>query len=139
MHKFEDDEKETPGDLSAQYSVIEEQIAVLMTARAVYNLKVMVKANNVDMPLAKAIRLVGGAGRLEKLWRAPTKKKVDRWDREQRLERDKDHEFATQVISIEDCLKAARIEGKRASSLREAIAVGNGAGLEMELDPGLFE
>lgn len=139
MHKFEDQEKAHPNELSKEYLVLEEGIATLMTARAEYNLKIMVKANNVEMPLAKAIRLVGGAGRLEKLWRGPTKKKVARWDRESQLERDKDHEFAIQVMSIEDCLKMARIEGKRASSLRESIAVGNGTDLEMDLDPGLFE
>ena len=139
MHKFEDQEKIHPNELSKEYLVLEEGIATLMTARAEYNLRVKVTANNVALPLAKAIRLVGGAGRLEKLWRAPTKTKVERWDRESRLERDKDHEFASKVMTFDECLMHARTEGKRAAGLREAIAVGNGTDLEMDLDPALFE
>lgn len=94
------------------------------------------------MTLAEAVKMVGGAGRAEKMW----KSHAINTGRESysRIEssRPKDSEFAKRSVSVKECLKNANESAKFAGALRAAIAEGNSTKVDVasiNLDPKLFE
>ncbi len=128
LHKFEDEEDKSPGTVAEHIAMLEEHVAELQTAQSYYNLQVTVKLhkNMIEIPLEKAIKLVGGAGRLSKMWRSAAKgDKLDRWDRRIHMTRKSDEEVAKPTISKAEALERAKKAESYASQLRNAIALGN--------------
>ena len=139
LQMFQGEQKETPERVMANYRKAEDTLAELQTAQCKYNLAVTVPVLDQKMTLCEAVKLVGGAGRAEKMWRsAAAGEKRDRWDRKDT--RNKDEEYAVKTISTEVATALAKRAAKYASALREAIHVGNACEVEIEgLDPSLFE
>lgn len=136
---FEGEDKPNPQELMKTYNDTEMKIARLQTAQAEYNLQVMVTVNGEGMSLSEAVKRVGGAGRMEKMWRSVAKNTGrDRFDRYERT-RKNDEVRATRTVSVSDAINLAREAAKFASALREAIQVGNATEIDMKLDPSLFE
>jgi hypothetical protein len=149
LKKFPDEEKESPIELVESFSKAEQAIAALQEAQMRYNLSVKVEVmgqgnyptDKVRMSLAKAIKLVGGAGRVEKMWRSATGPKKDRYGGY----RDDDEMDPTRIravatIKSSDAISQASRAGKAAGSLRAAIATANAELVEIEdLSPALFE
>ena len=75
--------------------------------------------------------MVGGAGRLEKMWRSASTPTTDRYSYREET-RNKDAIVAERQISFDDAAAYARTASKRAAALRAAIAKGNAS--EMTLD-----
>ena len=142
LWKFDDEEKPTPGVAAVAYFNAEGAFAQVQSAQAIYNQAVKVKVEDTEMALALAVKLVGGAGRMEKKWRDITKpKKKDSWDLDESLSRRRDEgsEYAKQQISFKEAQTLAKEAAKYASALREAVQVGNSTKVEIEgLDPALF-
>lgn len=136
---FPDDEKPHPKDLYQKYLALEEKITKLQTLQGQYNLTVEVTVQDKSMTLAQAVKLVGGAGRGEKLWRSKAKIHKDRYSIRSEEYRDKDHVYARRVMTPEECLAEAKLASKWAAALREAIQIGNATELDLEADPALFE
>ena len=63
--KFEDEDKPTCWEAFEKFQRAEQELATTQTLQCMYNQKVHVVVDGVRMTLAKAIRLVGGAGRAE--------------------------------------------------------------------------
>ncbi len=137
---FDSDELDAkPKTIAAEYEEADLAIATLETAQQFYNQQIMVNVGGQRMTLSTAVKRVGGAGRLEKLWRnAATDSGRDRWSNRERT-RSKDTEVATRSISAADCLAAARKASQFAGNLRAAIAMGNSKELEIEIDKNLVE
>jgi hypothetical protein len=137
---FEKDDKPKPIQVMDSFSQTEEKIAKLQVAQAKYNLAITVKVGKDPMTLAEAVKRVGGAGRMEKMWRsvaADTGK--DRYAMRENA-RDKNTEYAHRAMPVEKALGMAKEAARFASGLREAIQVGNAQEMEIEgLDPALFE
>lgn len=124
-------------DVFARFTRLENQIARVQTAQTQYNLSVQVTVLGETMPLLQAVKLVGGAGRAEKMWRDTVKgKKNDRYSYGNTDQRSKDAEYAVRSVSVDEAMKHAQHAARIASALREAIQVGNAT--EIELD-GLDE
>ena len=140
LHAFEDDEKLSPDQVMEKYRAEEERLAKLQTAQAKYNLGIEVEVLGEKMTLCRAIKLVGGAGRAEKMWRtAAAGEKRDRYSLRSDMTRSKDEVRAERTISVEDALARAKKAARYAAALREAIQVANATKHEIELDPSLFE
>ena len=142
LHIFEgDSNREHPKSIVDKIRKLEHMIATLQTGQSEYNLAVQVKVGDKDMPLELAIKLVGGAGRISKMWRSASKGRVrDRWDSSRIVSRNKDEEIAQPTITKNDALEEAIGAEKFALRLRSAISTGNTVEAEISsLDPGLFD
>lgn len=135
-----------PGDpephleaLGLQIQKEETALAKLQTIQTRYNLRVEVSVEGVTMPLAEAVKSVGGAGRLEKIWRDLAAPRKDRYS----LDRDERQEgtvVAKAAVSSEEALVLSKKAAKRASALREAIQIGNATAIAFDNVPdSLFE
>ena len=142
LWRFPDDESTLPKpqELAEQFAKAEVAVANLQTAQTRYNLAVTISVSGETMTLCDAVKRIGGAGRLEKMWRSATKATGrDNW-RGVATTRSKDEVQARRMVSIGDALELATAAGKKAGDLRDAIAVGNTNAIEIEgLDPALLE
>jgi hypothetical protein len=127
LHKFEGDEdKISPQEIVGKIASLEEEIAELQTAQSYYNLQVTIHVGDLPMKLEKAIKLVGGAGRVSKMWRSASKGQMrERWERHSLVVRRADEEVAKPTISKNEALDRAKEAERFASRLRNSIAVGN--------------
>jgi hypothetical protein len=145
LKKFPGEEKEAPGTLVEKFLAAEEAIAKLQTAQMRYNLAVIIELPaftglTAKLTLAEAIKTVGGRGRAEKMWRsAANPNKKDRYGYHDD-EMDPTRVRAVATIKPSEAMAQATQAGKRAGSLRAAIATANAKEVEIEdLSPALFE
>ena len=137
LFAFDGDEKQDPVGIAKETATLEGKVAHLQTAQAEYNLTVTVSVKGIDgvsapMSLGAAIRLVGGMGRLAKMWRTAARGKIrDRWDRQRVETRSADLVVAHPTVTKADALIQAKTYEKFASALRNAIAVGNTTKLDI--------
>lgn len=125
LRVFDGDDFVHPEKAMEMFVEAEDKIARLQTAQAQYNLEVTVWVQGQAMPLARAVKLVGGAGRQEKMWRSCAKNTgKDRYSYRENT-REAGVDVAKRTVSVEEATAFARIAGKRASALREAIQVAN--------------
>lgn len=104
-------------------------VARLETIQETYSLGIVVEAQGKSMSLTEAVKLVGGAGRAEKMWRdasGASKSRRGYYDQGAARERGKDTEYAKRSVPVEVALKKAHDAGRRGSALRAAISKGNG-------------
>lgn len=146
LFAFDGEEKVPVGELGERFHKADRNLALLEELQQLYNLNTTVRVGSETMTLSLAVKLVGGAGRLEKMWRsAATDDGLDRYSSRQ-TSRNRDEEFATRQISVDDCWSKSRQSTKHASQLRAAISTGNveniitiGEGLYERFSPELFE
>ena len=143
LKKFPNEDKETPQTIVDTFTKAERALVHLQVAQMRYNLAVTVEAGGVKMTLAEAIKSIGGAGRIEKMWKGSigdTKRNPYGVDSEDTRNVDEKIVRATRTVSAQDAVKLTTASGKRASTLRAAIAIANGKEVEIEnLDSSLFE
>ena len=130
--------KKTPQEIMEVFLREETIIAKLQVAQMVYNLHVKVNVLGVEMSLGEAIKLVGGLGRAEKMWKGAIQ---DRRNSYMDVDvRDPNQVRAERTVTSDECLALARNSGKSASALRAAIATSNGVVVEFtDLDASFFE
>lgn len=136
------DDKQYLPDVFARFTALENKIAQVQCAQASYNLAVTVDVLGQKMSLHKAVKLVGGAGRAEKMWRTVVKGGEQTNNRyfSQETSRTKENEYAKRSISVADALAHAKHAAKLASALRQAIQLGNAVSANLEgLDPSTLE
>jgi hypothetical protein len=138
----------SPKSVVTNYSEAQEAICALQVLRAKFNLETQVSVSGYSqpIPLALAVKLIGPADRVAKMWReATTYNGRDRWSMGSTLSRDKDSEYAQRTISVEEATKLADVASSNATALRSAIAEGNarkikiGEGTDFPNIPKLFE
>lgn len=132
------DDKGDLRDLFASYTSLEKKISQLQTAQCQYNMNVTVNVLGENMSLLNAVKLVGGAGRAEKMWKDVVKGTRSVRSMYSESSRSKDQEYAKRSVSIKEAVEFAQQATKVASALREAIQVGNASEIEIDLDEVLF-
>jgi len=142
LYKFEGEDKQTPQEVADNITKLEREISTLQTAQSRYNLgvTVVVGATKEKLTLEQAVKLVGGAGRVAKLWRNAAKgEKRDRYGYGDRVKtRKADEVTATATVTREEALTKARNAESFAGSLRNAIAFGNTTELDLDIPQELF-
>lgn len=141
LKAFVDEQKQKPQDIVKQFLDAEAAIATLQVAQAKYNLGVKVQFEGQTITLCEAVKRIGGLGRAEKMWRAATGAKPDRYSsyRDETV-REPNQIRAQDTISPSEAAKLASTVAKQAGRLRAAIATANGTEVEVEnLDSSLFE
>jgi len=139
LTKFPGETKPDPNGLSAQFAHAEDVIAKLQTAQNRYNLAIEVEVLNGTMTLAEAVKRLGGAGRLEKMWRtaAGGSNKKDRYGYQSDT-RQAGEIRAEKTVSVQVAMDNANRAAVFAGAIRAAIATGNGTQMPAEkigLDP----
>jgi hypothetical protein len=138
--RFPDEEKRTPEEAMKLLDETERKIVELQLIQARFNSEVMVEVDGRSVPLMFAVKMVGALGRMEKMWRQASKGNEDRYRyRDFETERDKDKVYAIPAMTMDEFAAKAREAGARAARYREVIALANATGVEMDVDPGLFE
>ncbi len=138
--KFKDDDKAHPLAIAKNFHAEEEAVAKLQAVQAHYNLTVMVSILGQKMSLCEAVKRVGGAGRVEGMWRAAAGGKKERYGYGNDNERDPSKERAHAQMTMTEITKEAQTASKFAGALRSAIATANTQEVEVEnLDASLFE
>jgi len=134
LHKFEGDEKDGPQDVVQKFRKADLALAKVQTIQAQYNLAVEVEVLGEKMTLMEAVKRVGGAGRVEKMWRSASGEKRDRYSyRDDDITRDKDQIRAQPTINKSQALELAQEAAKLAGALRAAIADGNSVAVELDV------
>ena len=151
---FEDEKKATPLEVMTDFRAADLSIALLQVVQDRYNLAVYVEVNagaeeTVRITLASAVKLVGGVGRAEKMWRSAAKPKGDGYSYGRNADVRKSDEIrARNVMDVKDLLSESEKMARYAASLRQAIALGNGQEVDSSvlvddqkglLDSSLFE
>lgn len=139
LHKFEGDVKDTPQAVVEEYLRAEEAIAKLQVVQMRYNLAVKVTVLGESMILAEAIKRVGSAGRVEKMWKsAAPKERASYYD--DQLTRDPTQERAKPTLTLKEITELTAASTKRSGAFRAAIATANAVSIDIEdLNPSLFE
>ena len=136
LWQFKNDNRKLPSptQLSARFQEADKAIAAIQVAQQKFNLDCSVVVAGQSMSLAMAVKLIGNAGRHEKMWRsAAADDGNDRYTRDNIRKADEIH--AERQVSVEDSLSAAEAAAEYASSLRAAIATANARELEVDIDP----
>jgi len=139
---FPSDERPDLVGMMADLVQAERNVCRLQEAQARYNLLVEVDVQGERMTLAQAVKRLGGAGRVEKIWRDLLGGGKGRrsWldvDSPPRV-RKGDEERAVRTLSDAEVLVHAERAAKAAAALREAIAVANSLDQDVELDEALL-
>jgi hypothetical protein len=139
---FADDKKKALEAITADWFEAEEKICSLQEALNAYNLKVKIEVDGLGaMSLAKAIKLVGPASRIEKRWRQLAAPKKDRYERHRPDLQVKEDgtKYAEKTYTVDAAMFAAISWGKRAAGIRGALAVGNSTLIDLDIPGALFE
>lgn len=139
LRAFPDEKKPAPGDVMKTFLDAEDAIARLQTAQMRYNISVRVTIDGESLPLAAAVKLVGGVARAEKMWRSAATPKTDRFGYRDDS-RDANTIVSVATITPQEAVGHATKTAKRSAVLRQAIAVANATEILIEdLDASLFE
>ncbi len=143
---FSDETKTPPQKIFENFVEADIAVALVEAAQQDYNAQVkfdIVYPNDkevTEVTLALAIKLVGGAGRMTKMWTDATNDDgSDRYSTRRDTTRNKDEEFANRTIKEEECLEFAKETGKYAAELRQGISIANTTEIEIDIDSKLFD
>jgi hypothetical protein len=130
---FPDEEKDGPDKVMKDFDKADHNLARFEEIQQLYNHTVMCSVQGKETTLALCVKLVGGAGRREKMWRESAVGKKDRYSyRDEARERDTTKEYAKRTMSVKDCSDQSQAAAKYASAIRNAIARGNSTEVECQ-------
>lgn len=128
---FKSEDKLPPDKVIEDFKKADEAIALLETIQQGYNRQISMTVLGRAMTLDLAVKLVGGAGRVEKMWRtAATSTGRDRYSSRE-MSRRADEEYAQRVVPQDQASLKADEAARYASALRAAIAEANSKTIEM--------
>ena len=140
LYAFNGETKIAPVAIMEQFQVADRNYAKLQELQQRYNQNVSINVRNGNgsnetITLSLAVKLVGGAGRIEKMWSDSIVPKSDRYSRydDAQPSRSKDTEYSIRQISESDCLNYANQAGQYRSNLVSAIATANTTTFNVEM------
>jgi hypothetical protein len=130
LYRFKDDtNKQSPQDVMQQFQQADTNYAKLQDIQQDYNRNTTVTIGGEQMRMSLAVKLIGGAGRIEKMWSDSLgHNKQDRYSSYRSgepLQRSKEVEYAVRQITEKECLQQVQFSSQYASNLRSAIALAN--------------
>lgn len=141
LYRFEDDEgKRDPREIVQEFEDVQARIARLMEAQAAYNLRVEVEVAGERMTLQRVLQLIGGANKVKAYWSsaATPDDQTFAFHINTQRQRDKEHEYARRVVSLDEAQERADSATRRALALKQAIRSGNAHEIELDVSPDLF-
>ena len=132
LRAFPGEEDGDPIQRMKELQECEERIALFQAAQTAFNVAVQLNVLGQKMSLLAAVKLVGGAGRREKLWRDAAKDPPS-YERT----RDRDAIVAKRMVPQDKCAELAVEAGRWARALRAAIQGGNAVEISVEMLDGV--
>jgi hypothetical protein len=134
LYAFEGESKEGPETVMANFEAADRNLARLEELQQLYNQSVLCNVQGQQITLALCVKMVGGAGRREKMWREAAVPKKDRYSyREDPVrERDNTKEYSKRTLTVQQCSEQSQKAAKYASAIRNAIARGNATDVTCE-------
>ena len=130
---FEGEQMIAPLEVGKNFKEADEAVARLENLQQRYNQKVEVDVLGKKMTLALAVKMIGGAGRREKMWRlAATDTGHERYSSYRDMTRKADDIQAKRQITVEEAMKQADEAARFAGALRAAVATGNAKQVELD-------
>jgi len=127
---FPGEPKGDPREIARRFNEAERRLCSLQTAQTCYNLAVKVTVMGQSMSLCEAIKLVGGAGRLEKMFRMAGSEKKERYSYREDT-RQEGTIVAQKTLTLEEIDAERKTAHRWAAALRTAIASGNATEREL--------
>jgi hypothetical protein len=138
LYGFKDDEagKPTPQAVAENYQKADFAIAKIQELQQAFNAQTQIEVGGKRMTLSLAIKLVGGAGRLENMWRsaATDTGRETRYGYDRQMSRKADEEYARRRVKVEEAIKHSDQAAQYAASLRSAIATANSKTINVPAD-----
>jgi hypothetical protein len=131
LYAFKDElsQKPTPQNVAEQYQKADFAVCKIEEIQQQFNAQTPVEVAGKRMTLALAVKLLSGADRLKKLWRAAATNESAhesrRYGYQQQLTRKADEEYAQRRVKSEEALKFCDQATQYAANLRAAIATAN--------------
>lgn len=136
FEKYPSESKPTPDSVMMNFLTAEEAVAALQSALVAYNQMIQVEIGGDSMTLTNAIKLVGGAGRAEAMWRDAAKPRRNPYA-DMALDNDKTYPHPTMTLAA--IQERATSAAKYAAQLRRAISAASATRMLVTLDPKLLE
>jgi len=129
-----------PEEIATNFKEADEAVAALEEAQQKYNQQVNISVAGRTMTLALAIKQVGGAARLAKMWSSASTDtgSSDRYYGKT-LTRNASDVHAQKMVDPDRAVKFAEESASYASKLRSEIATANAKMLDIDIDPKYFE
>ncbi len=134
-----------PSEIEKDILKTENSICALQEAQAKYNLQITVSyflfGEEQRMTLMSAVKMIGGVGRMEGLWKAESSKEEDPYD-SQRLHygaTNAQYEWPKRTMLIKDIVETAANKNAQLTALRAGIAEANSKELNLDIDSSLFQ
>jgi hypothetical protein len=124
----DDKDRPKPEEIAANFSQADMAIARLQELQQQFNSKVTIDVQGRTFTLVLAIKLVGGAGRVENMWRsaATDTGRNERYGYSRaEMTRKQDEEHAQRRYDQKEAIKFSDEAARYASALRAGIATGN--------------
>ena len=113
--------KVNPTEVMDQYGVVEDKIARLQVAQNYFNQMAKVFVVDETMSLLEAVKVVGGVGRTESMWR---KAAIDVLPYGYAV-RTVEHILPERQVATDVCLEKAKLYSRLGAAYRQAIQTGN--------------
>ena len=135
--KFPDEEKAALTTIASQFEACDIRIARLQDIQSRYNLHVTVTVHGQTFSLREAVARLGGAGRLEKMWRSIATPSRDRYSYGASDTRDPNQLVSRPTMEADEALEYLKRASRFASDLRSAIANANTIEIDVLDLPGI--
>lgn len=141
LHKFPEEQKRSPMEVSAEIEQVELALAKLRTAQAQYNTRIRVPFRGEEITLAEAVKSIVGLGKIEKLWKdLATNRGRHPYAHMHQQTRDPNQVVASPTTTPVECMAQTKKASVELGRLKQAIATANAREVEIEgLDMALFE
>jgi hypothetical protein len=126
--------KRKPLDIAAELSKVEDDIALFQTAVTEFNLKARVSVQGRLMPLAQAVKMIGGVARMIEHWNRADNFISSDSDRVRIKKKEDEVIQAEPQVSPDQILEVRQQVEKLAAAIRAAVAQGNSEEVEISLD-----
>ncbi len=136
--KFHDEDKPSPFDVMDRRMGADMAIAKIQEVQAKYNLAIQVNVRGAPMSLALAVKLLGGAGRTARLWKAAMESQASERYGDTGV-RATDKIYAVKTVSTDVAMAKIQSSAEYVGALKAAIAEGNAVPMDLEIDASLLK
>lgn len=127
-----------PPHIQTKLMAAVEAVCALQEIQQLYNSKVIVPVGDRRLSLAFIVKMVGEVGAMKARWRGISLDTGrDRWS-SRNLQRSVDERYAAKAVSDEKAFEISAELGNYAALLRDAMAKGNTAEIELDVDDALL-
>lgn len=133
LKRFPDEVKPNPEDVMQEFKKIDHTIALLQVAQDSYNLAIKIDYCGNTVSLSLGVKLIGGAGRVDGMWREVVAPKEDKYGTRDDVRSAGDVRVVSNILR-EVAVKLSEASSQYAAQLRNAVAAANAKEVEIDVE-----